>query len=44
MTHSTLISNVLYPQIAKEMNFNLESEEAKDIASNVSSISITAVK
>jgi len=31
-------------KIAKEMNFNLDSEEAKDIASRVKSISITAVK
>lgn len=35
------------PQIAKiaeEMNFNVDSEEAKDIASRVASISITAIK
>ena len=31
-------------KIAKEMNFNLNSKEAKDIASRVSSISITAIK
>lgn len=31
-------------KIAKEMDFNLNSEEAKDIASRVSSISITANK
>lgn len=31
-------------KIAKEMNFNLKSEEAKDIASRVSSISISANK
>lgn len=31
-------------QIAKEMNFNLNSEEAKDIASRVMSVSITAEK
>ncbi|MEP1033237.1 arsenite methyltransferase [Ekhidna sp.] len=31
-------------KIAKEMNFNLNSEEAKDIASRVSSISISANK
>ncbi|MEL7148083.1 MAG: arsenite methyltransferase [Bacteroidota bacterium] len=31
-------------KMAKEMNFNLDSEEAKDIASRVSSISITAIK
>jgi SAM-dependent methyltransferase len=35
------------PQVAKiagEMNFSLDSEEAKDIASRVTSISITAIK
>jgi hypothetical protein len=31
-------------QIAKEMNFNLNSEEAKDLASRVSSISLSAKK
>jgi len=31
-------------KIAEEMNFNLDSEEAKDIASRVTSISITAMK
>ena len=31
-------------KIAKEMNFNLNSEEAKDIASRVTSISLTAHK
>ena len=31
-------------KIAKEMNFDLDSEEAKDIASRVSSISLSAVK
>lgn len=31
-------------KIAQEMNFSLDSEEAKEIASNVTSISITAIK
>lgn len=31
-------------QVAKEMNFSLDGEEAKDIASRVSSISLTASK
>ncbi len=31
-------------KIAKQMNFNLDSEEAKDIASRVSSISLSATK
>jgi len=31
-------------KIAKEMNFNLNSQEAKDIASRVKSVSITATK
>jgi len=31
-------------KIAKEMNFNLNSEEAKDIASSVKSISLSALK
>jgi len=31
-------------KLAKEMNFNLNSEEAKDIASRVKSISISANK
>lgn len=31
-------------KIAKEMNFNVDSEEAKDLASRVASISITASK
>lgn len=31
-------------RIAKEMNFNLNSEEAKDIASRVTSISLSAIK
>ena len=31
-------------KIAQEMNFNLNSEEAKDIASRVTSISLSASK
>lgn len=31
-------------QIAQEMNFSLDSEEAKDIASSVTSISLSAIK
>ncbi|MGB1243368.1 MAG: hypothetical protein ACPG49_12645, partial [Chitinophagales bacterium] len=31
-------------KIAKELNFNLNSEEAKDIASRVASISLSAKK
>jgi hypothetical protein len=36
-----------FPQvmkIAKEINFDLNSEQAKDIASRVTSISLTAIK
>jgi len=31
-------------RLAKEMNFDLNSEQAKDIASRVTSISLSAVK
>lgn len=39
-----MLSDPQIAKIAKEMNFNVDSEEAKDIASRVASISITAIK
>lgn len=39
-----MLSDPQIIQIAKHMNFNLNSEEARDLASRVTSISITAVK
>lgn len=39
-----MLSDPQVAKIAKEMKFNLDSEEAKDIASRVASVSITAIK
>ncbi len=39
-----MLTDPIVMKLAGEMNFNLDSEEAKDIASRVSSISITATK
>ena len=39
-----MLTDPIVMKLANEMNFNLNSEEAKDIASRVKSISITATK
>jgi len=39
-----MLTDPILMKLAGEMNFNLDSEEAKDIASRVKSISLTATK
>jgi len=39
-----MLSDPQVMRVAKEMNFNLDSEEAKEIASRVTSISLSATK